>query len=230
LWSNDDPTAPGLATLAHFAAAAPQLDLGVGVLPLDRYRPVQIADAVARHGLDPLKLWIGVGAGRLSPQLDALRQAVGELRELLPPETRIVVAGMRPRLCHLGGAIADGVLLNWMLPAQAAQARRWVHEGAAEVGRAAPMTASYVRVAVGPGSSDRLREDEGRYRTINRGHQRHFAAMNVPLGNVGVAASDRTGVIEGLEPYRAAIDLPIVRVLAATQAASLIAVAEAAAP
>jgi hypothetical protein len=27
--------------------------------------------------------------------------------------------------CRIGGAIADGVLLNWMLPAQAALARRW---------------------------------------------------------------------------------------------------------
>jgi alkanesulfonate monooxygenase SsuD/methylene tetrahydromethanopterin reductase-like flavin-dependent oxidoreductase (luciferase family) len=36
LWSNDEPTAAGLETLAQFADAAPQLDLGVGVLPLDR--------------------------------------------------------------------------------------------------------------------------------------------------------------------------------------------------
>jgi hypothetical protein len=36
--------------------------------------------------------------------------------ELLPAETRIVIAAMRPRLCRLGGAVADGVLLNWMLP------------------------------------------------------------------------------------------------------------------
>jgi alkanesulfonate monooxygenase SsuD/methylene tetrahydromethanopterin reductase-like flavin-dependent oxidoreductase (luciferase family) len=53
LWSNDDPTAPGLETLSPFAAAAPQLDLGVGVLPLDRYRPTQIADQIDRLGLDP---------------------------------------------------------------------------------------------------------------------------------------------------------------------------------
>ena len=36
------------------------------------------------------------------------------------------MAAMRPQLCRVGGAIADGVLLNWMLPAQAAQARQWV--------------------------------------------------------------------------------------------------------
>jgi len=54
--------------------------------------------------------------------------------------------------------------------------------------------------------------------------------MDVPLGSVGVAASERPGVLDGLEPYRSAVDLPIARVLASTDAASLIAVAEAAAP
>jgi alkanesulfonate monooxygenase SsuD/methylene tetrahydromethanopterin reductase-like flavin-dependent oxidoreductase (luciferase family) len=47
--------------LAHFAAAAPQLELGVGVLPLDRHQPIQIAAAITRLGLDPAKLWIGSG-------------------------------------------------------------------------------------------------------------------------------------------------------------------------
>lgn len=54
-----------------------------------------------------------------------------------------------------------------MLPAQAAQARGWVREGADEAGRAAPVVASYVCVAVSPGSRQRLRDEQGRYRTIN---------------------------------------------------------------
>jgi alkanesulfonate monooxygenase SsuD/methylene tetrahydromethanopterin reductase-like flavin-dependent oxidoreductase (luciferase family) len=229
LWSNDEPAAPGLETLARFAAAAPQLDLGVGVLPLHRYRPAQIAADIDRLGLEPAKLWIGIGSGQLRSQLDAIRQAVAELRELLPQETRIVVAAMRPRLCRLGGAIADGVLLNWMPPTQAAQARAWVHEGAEAAGRPPPVTALYVRVAVGSGAQERLRDDEGRYRNINEGHRQHFAAMDVPLGSVGVAASDRPGMLVGLEPYQSAVDLPIARLLAIADAASLTAGAEAAA-
>ena len=153
LWSNDEPASPGLETLAAVAAAAPQLELGVGALPLDRHQRASIAAAIDRLGIDPAKLWIGIGSGQLRSPTDIVNRAVSELRQLLPDETRIVVAAMRPRLCRLGGAIADGVLLNWMLPAQAAQARRWAQEGADEAGRTAPVVAAYIRVAVGPGSA-----------------------------------------------------------------------------
>jgi alkanesulfonate monooxygenase SsuD/methylene tetrahydromethanopterin reductase-like flavin-dependent oxidoreductase (luciferase family) len=230
LWSNDEPASPGLEMLAHFAAAAPQLELGVGVLPLDRHQPVRIAAEITRLGLDPAKLWIGVGSGQLRTPIHLVQRAVAELRELLPEGTRIVLAAMRPRMCHLGGAIADAVLLNWMLPAHAAQARRWVRQGADQAGRGAPVVASYVRVAVGAGAGQRLRAEERRYRNINEAHRQHFEAMDVPLGSVGVAASARPGVLDGLAPYHSALDLPIARLLTDQDATSLPAAAVAAAP
>jgi alkanesulfonate monooxygenase SsuD/methylene tetrahydromethanopterin reductase-like flavin-dependent oxidoreductase (luciferase family) len=137
---------------------------------------------------------------------------------------------MRPQMCRIGGAIADGVLLNWMLPPQAALARRWVLEGAAQAGRAAPLVASYVRVAIGPDSLQRLRDEESQYRNINQAHRRHFEALDVPLGSVGVAASTRLQVLEGLAPYDSAVDLPIVRLLAEHSVTSLRSAAIAAAP
>jgi alkanesulfonate monooxygenase SsuD/methylene tetrahydromethanopterin reductase-like flavin-dependent oxidoreductase (luciferase family) len=229
LWSNDEAASSGLEMLAYFAAAAPQLELGVGVLPLDRHQPVQIAAEIARLGLDPAKLWIGVGSGQLRAPIHLVQRAVAELRELLPEGTRIVIAAMRPRMCHLGGAIADGVLLNWMLPAQAAQARRWVQQGADQAGRAAPILASYVRVALGPGAGQRLRDEERHYRTLNEAHRKHFEAMDIPLGSVGVAASARPEVLDGLAPYHSVLDLPIARLLTDQDATSL-PVAIAAAP
>jgi alkanesulfonate monooxygenase SsuD/methylene tetrahydromethanopterin reductase-like flavin-dependent oxidoreductase (luciferase family) len=229
LWSNDEPGAAGLETLARFSAAAPGLELGVGVLPLSRHQPAEIAAAVERLGLDPAQLWIGIGSGTLQPQIDPLRRAVAELRERVPG-ARLVIAAMRPRLCRLGGELADGVLLNWMLPDAAARAREWVREGADAAGRPAPVVASYVRVAVGAGAQERLDEVEGRYRTINEGHRRHFEAMGAPLGSVGVAAESPAEVRAGLAPYQSALDLPIARVLAEADAASLRAVADAAAP
>jgi alkanesulfonate monooxygenase SsuD/methylene tetrahydromethanopterin reductase-like flavin-dependent oxidoreductase (luciferase family) len=230
LWSNDDPTAPGLATLAHFAAGTPQLELGVGVLPLDRHQPARIASEIDRFGIDPAKLWVGIGSGELPRQLAPLARAVAELRELLPTETRVVIAAMRPRLCRLGGAIADGVLLNWMPPDRLPEARRWVQQGADDAGRPTPIVASYVRVAVGAGSLQRLRDEEGRYRELNESQRRYFAGLNAPLGSVGVAATTPSEVQERLAPYQGALDLPIVRVLANPDAASLTVVAESAAP
>jgi alkanesulfonate monooxygenase SsuD/methylene tetrahydromethanopterin reductase-like flavin-dependent oxidoreductase (luciferase family) len=230
LWSNDEPASAGLETLAQFAAVAPRLELGIGVLPLDRHRPARIAAEIARLGLDPAKLWVGVGSGQLLAPIHSMQRAVAELRGLLPRPTRIVIAAMRPQMCHLGGAIADGVLLNWMLPAQAAQARGWVQQGAQQAGREAPVVASYVRVAVGPAALRRLRGEERHYRNINEAHRRHFEAMDVPLGSVGVAASARPEVLDGLAPYHSALDLPIARLVTDQDATSLPAAAIAAAP
>jgi len=230
LWANDAPDAPGLETLAHFAAGAPELELGVGVLPLQRYDAAGSAADVVRLGLDPAGLWLGIGSGSLPTQIEPLRHAVAELRERLADGTRIVIAAMRPRLCRLGGEIADGVLLNWMLPDGAARAREWVRDAAAEAGRKAPVVASYVRVAVGPGAQERLDAMEGRYRTLTPGQAAHFAALDVPLGTVGVAEPTAEAVHRALEPYGPALDLTIARVLAEPEAAALDAVAEAAAP
>ena len=230
LWSNDEPASPGLEMLAHFAAGAPQLDLGVGVLPVDRHHPAHIAAEISRLGLDPAKLLIGVGSGQLRAPLDVMRRAVAELRDLLPNGTRIVLAAMRPRMCALGGGIADAVLLNWMLPGQAAEARRWVQEGATKAGRAAPIVAAYVRVAIGPDSLRRLQIAESKYRNINEAHRQHFNAMDVPLGSVGVAAATRTEALDGLAPYHAPLDLPIARLVADPDPTSLYAAAAAAAP
>ena len=96
LWCNDEPSAAGLETLAHFAGGAPDTDLGVGVLPLDRFPPARIADDLVRLGLDPARLWLGIGSGRLRPALPPVREAVAELRELLP-DTRIVIGAMQRR-------------------------------------------------------------------------------------------------------------------------------------
>jgi alkanesulfonate monooxygenase SsuD/methylene tetrahydromethanopterin reductase-like flavin-dependent oxidoreductase (luciferase family) len=42
LWSNDEPTARGLDTIAELSGATAKIELGVGVLPLRRYQPAQI--------------------------------------------------------------------------------------------------------------------------------------------------------------------------------------------
>ena len=137
MWSNDHPGAKGLETLAEFAAAAPEVDLGVGVIALDRTPPEAIAADVERLGLDPARLWLGVGAGFSEKPLTRMRESLPALREALPG-VRIVLAAMGPKMCALAGAEFDGAFFNWMTPAFAAGAREQVEAGAREAGRDVP--------------------------------------------------------------------------------------------
>src|SRR5664279_3370442 len=75
VWSNDHPGAKGLETLAEFAAAAPEIDLGVAVIAIDRTPPEQIAADIERLGLDRSRLWLGIGAGFSEKPLTKMREA-----------------------------------------------------------------------------------------------------------------------------------------------------------
>ena len=129
MWSNDHPMASGLETAAEFARAAPGLDVGVAVLALDRHTPADVASKLAEVGIDPGRLWLGIGAGFTKRPLGVVREGLEAMRAALPDGTRIVVAAMGPKMCALAGAEADGAFLNWMTPEKAAWARERVHEG-----------------------------------------------------------------------------------------------------
>ena len=119
LWSNDHPMGSGLDADAAFAEAAPDLDIGVAVLPLDRHEPEAIAAKVSALGLDPSRLWIGIGAGFTKRPLGVVKEGLAALRDALPQGARVAVAAMGPKMCALAGAEADGVFLNWMTPERA---------------------------------------------------------------------------------------------------------------
>jgi alkanesulfonate monooxygenase SsuD/methylene tetrahydromethanopterin reductase-like flavin-dependent oxidoreductase (luciferase family) len=228
VWSNDHPGAKGLATLAEFAAAAPEIELGVAVIALDRTPPEQIAGDVKEFGIDPAKLWLGVGAGFNKKPLTAMREALPQLRELLP-EVKLVLAAMGPKMCALAGSSYDGVFFNWMTPEFAAGAREKVEAGAAEAGREAPRVFGYVRTAVGPDAAERLAKEESFYRDLHKGYRDHFHRLGEPEGTVGVAAPDAAAAQNALAAYRA-LDTIVIRGLASAKVEKMTAVAEAAAP
>jgi alkanesulfonate monooxygenase SsuD/methylene tetrahydromethanopterin reductase-like flavin-dependent oxidoreductase (luciferase family) len=228
MWSNDHPGAKGLETLAEFAAAAPEVDLGVAVIALDRQAPEEIAADIERLGLDPSRLWLGVGAGFSEKPLTRMRESLPELREKLPG-VRLVLAAMGPKMCALAGAEFDGVFFNWMTPAFAAGAREKVEAGARETGREAPPVFGYVRTAVGPDAAERLANEESFYRNLHDGYRNHFDRLGEPEGTVGVAASDSAGAQTQLSAYEA-LDTVVVRGLASATVEAMAAVAEAAAP
>jgi alkanesulfonate monooxygenase SsuD/methylene tetrahydromethanopterin reductase-like flavin-dependent oxidoreductase (luciferase family) len=227
MWSNDHPGAKGLETLAEFDAAAPELDLGVAVIALDRTPPETIAADIERLGLDPSRLWLGVGAGFSEKPLTRMRESLPELREKLPG-VRLVLAAMGPKMCALAGAEFDGVFFNWMTPEFAAGARHKVESGAQEAGRATPPVFGYVRTAVGPDAAERLAKEESFYRDLHDGYRNHFARLAEPEGTVGVAAPDADTARKALAAYTA-LDTVVVRGLASAKAEPMAAVAAAAA-
>jgi alkanesulfonate monooxygenase SsuD/methylene tetrahydromethanopterin reductase-like flavin-dependent oxidoreductase (luciferase family) len=229
IWSNDHPGAKGLETLAEFAAAAPGLDLGVGVIAIDRTPPEAIAADLERTGIDPARLWLGVGAGFMKKPLTTMRQALPALREALPG-VRLVLAAMGPKMCALAGASYEGAFFNWMTPGFAAGAREHVLAGAAEAGRdTAPPVFGYVRTAVGPDAAERLAKEESFYRDLHKGYRDHFDRLAEPKGTVGVAAADAAGAQSQLAAYTA-LDTIVVRGLASARVEAMTAVAAAAAP
>jgi alkanesulfonate monooxygenase SsuD/methylene tetrahydromethanopterin reductase-like flavin-dependent oxidoreductase (luciferase family) len=228
IWSNDHPGAKGLETLAEFAAAAPEIDLGVAVIALDRTPPGEIAADIERLGLDPARLWLGVGAGFSEKPLTRMRESLSELRDQLP-DVRLVLAAMGPKMCALAGAEFDGAFFNWMTPEFAARARLQVEAGAGEAGRECPPVFGYVRTAVGDDAAERLAKEESFYRDLHDGYRNHFARLDEPAGTVGVAAPDR-GIAQKLLGAYTALDTVVVRGLASATVESMTAVADAAAP
>lgn len=228
MWSNDHPGAKGLETLGVFGTAAPDVDLGVAVIALDRTQPTQIAADVDGLRLDPARLWLGVGAGFDEKPLTRMREALPELRGLLPG-VRLVLAAMGPKMCELAGAEFDGVFFNWMTPGFAAGARERVETGAREAGREPPPVFGYVRTAVGADASARLAKEESFYRDLHDGYRNHFARLGEPEGAVGVAAGDRDAAQRALAAYTA-LDTVVVRGLASARVDAMTNLAAAAAP
>jgi alkanesulfonate monooxygenase SsuD/methylene tetrahydromethanopterin reductase-like flavin-dependent oxidoreductase (luciferase family) len=228
MWSNDHPGAKGLETLAEFAKGAPSLELGVGVIALDRTPADVIAADVDRLGLDPGRLWLGVGAGFSKKPLTAMREALPELREKLP-EVKLVLAAMGPKMSRLAGSSYDGAFFNWMTPDFAAGKREEVEAGAAESRPETPPVFGYVRTAVGPDAAERLAKEESFYRDLHKGYRDHFDRLAEPEGTVGVAGPDAAAVQSALAAYTA-LDVIVVRGLAGATLDGMSTVAEAAAP
>jgi len=230
MWSNDTPAANGLETLAEFARGSDRIELGVGVVALNRQGPEEIAADLDRLGLDRERLWLGVGAGAgfTGKPLTTMREALPRLREALPG-VRLILAAMGPRMCAFAGEAWDGVFFNWMTPAFAAQAREHVERGAREAGRETPRVFGYVRTAVGAQAEERLGKEESFYRDLDQGYRDHFDRLGEPEGTVGVAAENAGEAQSALSEYRA-LDTVVVRALASAKLEDMSALAEAAAP
>jgi len=228
MWANDHPAASGLETLAEFVKGTDDLELGVGVLALDRNEPADINAKIDELGLARDRLLIGVGAGFSEKPLTRMREAHDELREAVPG-VRLILAAMGPRMCALAGSRYDGAFFNWMTPDFAAKAHRKVAEGASEAERETPRVYGYVRTSVGADAETRLAKEEGFYRDLHDGYRNHFERLGEPPGSVGVAAEQPGDAGPAIDAY-AALDTVVVRGLASASLEAMDRVATAAAP
>lgn len=227
IWTNDIPKADGLWTAARLAAATGSIRIGVGVVPIDRRPPVDIATAVEELQIPLDRLMLGIGAGRSPKPITAVREAVEELRELVGPDLTLGIAAMGPQMCRLAGKIADFVLFNWMVPERIQWASKQVERGSAPGNR--PRRLAYIRVATGTGAGERLRAEAAKYDSFPAYH-RHFQAMGADLAEVGIAA-DAAGVPRQLRSYDRVLDEGVVRALPGSDSVeSTLAMAEASAP
>lgn len=214
-WVNHPGPVDGLGSLAQAAAETQRLDLGVGVVPLHTRGPEDIVAGVRRHGLDPTRLLLGVGSP--NPQaLRRVREGVATLRKSV--HTRVIVAALGPKMCHLAGEVADGVLFNWLTPAYARRSAELVRAGAQAAGRPMPRTYAYVRVALGPAAAARLQEEGGRYAAISA-YGAHFDRMGLKPVDTAIAASSPADIKAGLAAWEGAVDEIVLRAIVANDTA-----------
>jgi probable F420-dependent oxidoreductase len=122
------------------------------------------------------------------------------------PAPRVYLAALGPRMCELGGEVADGVLLNWIPPSAVPASLRHVEAGAKRAGRrlADLDVAVYVRTCV-TDEREAVREALARditgYAIVNA-YARFFEecgfAEEVEAVNAAWKAGDRAGAVKGI--------------------------------
>lgn len=173
LWVNDTPDGDSIAALAAAAAVTTHLRLAAGVIPVDRRSAHDILAAVRSTDVPESRLTIGIGSGAArAGALGRVRDAVGVLRD--GTRAAVVVGALGPRMRALGAEVADGVLLNWVTPRDAAAQARELRA----VRSPAPRVLVYTRTVVDDAARPALEAEAARYGSIGA-YAANFARMGV---------------------------------------------------
>jgi alkanesulfonate monooxygenase SsuD/methylene tetrahydromethanopterin reductase-like flavin-dependent oxidoreductase (luciferase family) len=207
-WISHPVSGPALAPLARAASRTRAIKLGVGVVPLSHASPQDIVDAVRRLDLPIDRLLLGLGSGNVSKPLSAIRAAAAALRAALP--AALVIGALGPRMCELAGQEGDGLLLTLVSPELAMAGGVLAARAARERGRPAPLTYTYVRVAVGTDAARRVEDEVCRYRQYPA-FARHLDMVGVASSQLGIAATSEATLRHGLLPWRSAVDVVVIR-------------------
>lgn len=218
LWVNETPGGDALAVLAAAAGSTTTLGLATGVIPIDRTPGTEIARRVRELGLPLDRLRVGVGSGASRKPIGLVERGVAELREV--DGLRVIVGALGPKMRALGGAIADGVLLNWLTPEAGAEASAALHA-------AAPGTETilYARTIGEAVARPALRAEAERYLTIPS-YAVNFDLLGIDPVDTAIDLSDGRRV-----PHYGDLDELVLRAITATGSeGALLRLAETGAP
>jgi alkanesulfonate monooxygenase SsuD/methylene tetrahydromethanopterin reductase-like flavin-dependent oxidoreductase (luciferase family) len=213
VWVNEvGPPEGWRRVLSACARATNHLQLGVGVLAVDRESVDALARKVDRLEIPADRLTLAFGSGD-SSSVDLVRKSV--MAAKLSIAARIGIGALGPRMCELAGEVGDVVLLNWLTLDALPRSLSWIESGARRASRPMPRIAAYVRVAMGPEARLAIADDASKYLEY-AAYKRHFSRLSIDPASACLAAEDEAKVAAGLSGWRAVIDEPVVRWLPAS--------------
>jgi alkanesulfonate monooxygenase SsuD/methylene tetrahydromethanopterin reductase-like flavin-dependent oxidoreductase (luciferase family) len=121
------------------------------------------------------------------------------------------VGGLGPRMRSLGARSADQLLLNWLTPALAAEAREEAAEVAEATGRPRSGVALYVRTAVDGDALPLLQEEARRYAAIPS-YAANFARHGIMPIETTIADTG-SGIGDRLDAYLESVDELVLRAI-----------------
>ena len=198
------PRGDSLAGLAAAAAATQRLRLGTGVIPLNRRPASGILAAVAEHALPEERLTLGVSTPPAVGALARVREGLAQLRAGSSAE--LVVGGLGPKMRRLGAEHADGLLLNWLTPAVAA-------EGAAELrAQGGGRAVLYARTIMAPDARAALEAEAAAYESYPP-YAANFERLGIRAINTTIDGTAPGGLDAAVAPFLTAVDELVLRAI-----------------
>ncbi|OCG76447.1 LLM class flavin-dependent oxidoreductase [Microbacterium sediminis] len=205
LWVNQPGrNGDALAAMAAAAAATTTLRVASGVIPVDAFPAEQLVGRVRELGLPVDRTVIGIGSSQKPSPLTRVGEAAAHLKAELG--VRVVVGALGPKMRRLGATEADGVVLNWLTPDAARQARA---DRDADDPEARAELALYVRTALPP-AHERVRAEAETYGRIPT-YAANFARYGYAPVDAAILAAGPEEVRPRLRAYDGIVDEVVVR-------------------
>jgi alkanesulfonate monooxygenase SsuD/methylene tetrahydromethanopterin reductase-like flavin-dependent oxidoreductase (luciferase family) len=158
------------------------LATGISAVPASGQPPAFYAEH-ARRVSDSTdgKFTLVVGSGQMGHAAEGMRRYLPELQQHLPSGFPVYLAALGPLMLEVGGALADGVSLNWCSSEQVDWSRKRVERAAKAAGRAVPKIIEYIRTAVdeSPELAERTVAAAAARYLANQAYRKHYQRMGV---------------------------------------------------